>query len=262
MKRWLMVIAWWCFSSGLQAAVVGEEIIYQSDGTEFKGYLAYDNAVQGKRPGVLVVHEWWGHNDYVRERARKLAGLGYTALALDMFGEGKQAAHPDEAGKFAGEVRSNMVKAEQRFSAALAQLRSHQTVDAEKVAAIGYCFGGGIVLEMARRGVDLDGVVSFHGSLTTSTPAQKGDIKARVLVLNGAADPLTTSEQIAAFRKEMDTAGVDYTLINYPGAKHAFTNPEADRLGEVFNMPLAYNEEADKKSWAEMQRFFKKLFKE
>ena len=261
MKTWLMMFALWSLSYGLQAAVVGEEITYQSDGVELKGYLAYDDEIAGKRPGVLVVHEWWGHNDYVRERARMLARLGYTALALDMYGDGKQAEHPDDAGKFASEVRSNMPEAEQRFRAALAQLRIHPTVEAEKIAAIGYCFGGGIVLEMARRGVDLDGVVSFHGSLATDSPAEKGEVKARVLVLNGEDDPFTKPEQIAAFKREMEAAGVDYTFINYPGAKHAFTNPDADKFGEKFNMPLAYNAEADKKSWAEMRRFFAELFK-
>lgn len=262
MRGWLAVMMLLCMSAGIQAAVVGEEVGYQSGGTEFKGYLAYDDQVKGKRPGVLVVHEWWGHNDYVRERARMLAKLGYTALALDMYGDGKQANHPDDAGKFATAVRSNMPEAEQRFRAALALLRTHPTVEAERVAAIGYCFGGGIVLEMARRGVDLDGVVSFHGSLGTGNPAKPGQVKARVLVLNGADDPFAKPEQIAAFKKEMEQADVDYRFIDYPGAKHAFTNPEADRFGEEFGMPLAYNAEADKQSWAEMQRFFENIFKE
>lgn len=260
MRKWLAILAL-CLPVGLQAAVIGEEVTYSSGDTEFQGYLAYDDAVQDKRPGVLVVHEWWGHNDYVRERARMLAKLGYTALALDMYGEGKQAAHPDDAGKFASAVRSNMAEAEQRFRAALALLRIHPTVDAEQVAAIGYCFGGGIVLEMARRGVDLDGVVSFHGSLGTAEPAKKGDIKARILVLNGADDPFVKPDQIAAFESEMEKAGADYTFISYPGAKHAFTNPQADKFGEEFGMPLAYNAEADKQSWAEMKRFFNELFK-
>jgi dienelactone hydrolase len=207
-----------------------------------------------------VVHEWWGHNDYVRERARMLAQLGYTALALDMYGDGKQADHPDDAGKFSSEVRANMPQAEQRFRAALAVLRNHSTVDGERVAAIGYCFGGGVVLEMARRGVDLMGVVSFHGSLGTDRPAEKGDIHARILVLNGADDPFVPPEQSKAFRAEMNKAGADYRFIDYPGAVHSFTNPQADSFGKRFDMPLAYNAEADRQSWAEMQRFFSKLF--
>lgn len=261
MRRWMGILALLCLPFTLQAAVVGEEVAYESDGTTLKGYIAYDDQVQGKRPGILVVHEWWGHNEYVRERARMLAALGYTALALDMYGDGKQADHPEDAGKFASEVRSNMPEAEKRFRAALALLRLHPTVDAKKIAAIGYCFGGGIVLEMARRGVDLKGVVSFHGSLATTNPARKGEVKARLLVLNGADDPFTKPEQVAAFKEEMKKAEVDYTFIDYPGAKHAFTNPQADRFGEEFNMPLAYNPEADKQSWSEMQRFFSKLFK-
>ena len=261
MRWWMAILALLCLPFGLQAAMIGEEVTYESDGTTLKGYLAYDDQLQGRRPGVLVVHEWWGHNDYVRKRARMLATLGYTALVLDMYGDGKQANHPDDAGKFASAVRNDMPVAEKRFRAALALLRIHPTVNAEKVAAIGYCFGGGIVLEMARRGVDLSGVVSFHGSLATTNPARRGEVKANVLVLNGADDPFTKPEQIKAFKQEMEQAGVDYTFIDYPGAKHAFTNPQADRFGEEFNMPLAYNAEADKQSWAEMQRFFNKLFK-
>lgn len=262
MKNRLVILALLFLPFGLHAEVVGEEIAYQSGDLVLKGYLAYDDEVQGQRPGVLVVHEWWGHNDYVRDRARQLAQLGYTALALDMYGEGKIAEHPEDAGKFAGEVRGNMQEAEQRFRAALAQLRIHPTVDARKIAAIGYCFGGGVVLEMGRRGVDLAGVVSFHGSLGTDRPAREGEVKARMLVLNGADDPLTTSEQISTFKQEMDRAGVDYTFINYPGARHSFTNPRADSLGKKFKMPLAYNARADKQSWAEMERFFNTLFKE
>lgn len=242
------------------AGVVGEEVDYRSGDTLLKGYLAYDDSITGKRPGILVVHEWWGHNEYARRRARMLAELGYTALALDMYGDGKTFGHPDDAGKFAAAVRSNMPEAEARFRAALDRLRGHKSVDAGYIAAIGYCFGGGIVLEMARRGLDLDGVVSFHGSLGTAEPASKGSIKARILVLNGADDPFATSEKISAFKSEMEQAGADYRFINYPGAVHAFTNPAADDFGKRFGIPTAYNAEADKQSWAEMQRFFKQLF--
>jgi dienelactone hydrolase len=237
-----------------------EEIEYTANGTTLKGYLAYDDKIEGKRPGVLVVHEWWGHNDYVRKRAEMLAALGYTALAIDMYGDGKQAAHPEDAGKFAGEVRKNMPVAKARFLAAMELLQQQPTVAGDDVAAIGYCFGGGIVLEMARSGLDLDGVVSFHGSLGTQNPAPKGEVKARILVLNGAADPFVKPEQIEAFKAEMEAAGVDYKFVDYPDAKHAFTNPEADANGQKFNIPLAYNAEADAASWQEMQQFFKTLF--
>ena len=249
-------------SASVHAAVVGEEVSYQAGDTTLKGYLAHDTAVQGKRPGILIVHEWWGLNDYARERARQLAELGYVALAVDMYGEGKTADHPDDAGKFAGAVRSNLPLMQARFEAARAFLNSQPDVDPEQNAAIGYCFGGGVVLAMARAGQDLDGVVSFHGSLGGGGTAAPGTVKARLLVANGADDPFVTAEQIAAFKAEMDAAGADYTFINYPGAVHSFTNPGADALGERFGLPLAYNAEADADSWAQMQAFFQSLFGE
>ncbi len=242
------------------AAVQGKEVTYRAGNTVLKGYLATDSAKKGPRPGILVVHEWWGHNDYARQRARMLAELGYTALAVDMYGNGKQAAHPEDAGKFAGEVAKNAELAKARFLAAMKLLQSQPEVQANKIAAIGYCFGGAVVLEMARLGLPLAGVVSFHGSLGTSHPAKPGVVKAKVLVLNGDADPFTKPEQITAFKQEMQAAGVDYTFISYPGAKHSFTNPQADDYGRRFNLPLAYNAEADRASWAEMQRFFQQIF--
>lgn len=242
------------------AAIEEEEITYASGDTTLKGFLAWDDAVAGQRPGVLVVHEWWGHNDYARKRARMLAGMGYTAFAVDMYGDGKLAQHPDDAGKFAGEVRKNMAEAEARFRAALELLQNQPTVDSDRVAAIGYCFGGGIVLEMARRGVDLDGVVSYHGSLGTDAPAERGKVKARVLVFNGGADPFVPPEQVKAFEKEMSEAGVNYMLINYPGVKHGFTVADADKRGKQFGLPLEYNKKADSDSWARTQRFFDSLF--
>ena len=243
------------------AAAAGEEVSYSADGTTLKGYIARPAKADGKRPGVLVVHEWWGNNDYTRKRADMLAQLGYVALALDMYGDGKVASHPKDAGAFAGEVRKHMDVAEKRFRAALALLASQRDVDTGRIAAVGYCFGGGMVLEMARRGLPLAGVVSFHGSLPTQTPARPGGVKAKVLVLNGADDPFVKPEQIEAFKKEMDAAGVDYRFINYPGAVHAFTNPDATENGKKFNLPLAYDADADRKSWEEMQRLFGAILK-
>ena len=240
--------------------IQGEEIDYSDNEVVMKGYLAYDASQEGKQPGILVVHEWWGINEYAHRRARMLAELGYTALAIDMYGQGKQANHPEDASKFATEVMQHMDIAKARFQAALKLLKSEETVDTSKIAAIGYCFGGGIVLQMARLGLDLNGVVSFHGSLATNNPAQPGKVKAKLLVCNGGDDPLTTPEQISAFKKEMDNAGVDYQFISYPGAKHSFTNPKADTLGAKFNMPIAYNQNADEKSWQDMIQFFNKLF--
>ncbi len=248
-----------CVSSAF-AAVQGKEVTYSADGVTLKGYLAYDDALQGKRPGVLVVHEWWGHNDYARKRARMLAELGYTALAVDMYGDGKQAKHPDDAGKFAGEVSQNIPVARARFLAALDFLKGQETVDPEKIAAIGYCFGGGVFLNMARMGVDLKGVASFHGSLDAANPAWPGPGKTRILVCHGAADEFVAPEQIGEFKKEMDAAGVDYRFIVYPDAKHGFTNPDADGYAKEFGLPIGYNAPADQKSWADMQEFFKGLF--
>jgi dienelactone hydrolase len=248
------------YNSEAFSAIIGEPVIYKSGDFAMQGYLAYDDSISGKRPGILVVHEWWGQNEYARERARKLAELGYTALAVDMYGDGKQAEHPDDAGKFAAEVRQNMPAATQRFKAAMQILQKHPTVDAEHIAAIGYCFGGGVVLEMARQGLDLDAVVSFHGSLATENPAVPGVVKARILVCDGADDKMVTPEQIQAFHREMKGAGVDYKFISYPGAKHSFTNPGADIYAQKFNIPVGYNAEADKRSWQDMQDFLKDTF--
>ncbi|MDH3949240.1 MAG: dienelactone hydrolase family protein, partial [Gammaproteobacteria bacterium] len=188
MQRLMWCVLLFAFAVTVQAKVVTKEVNYSADGLSLKGYLAYDDAQKQQRPGVLVVHEWWGQNDYVRKRARMLAELGYVALALDMYGEGKQAAHPEDASKFSGEVMKNLNVAEQRFMAGLTLLQQQPQTNKRKVAAIGYCFGGGVVLAMARRGVDLDGVASFHGSLAAGAPAAPGKVKARVLVLNGADD--------------------------------------------------------------------------
>ncbi len=249
------------FAAAASAAVQGKEVAYTAGDTSLKEYLAYDDRIDGKRPGILVVHEWWGHNAYARQRAEMLAELGYTALAVDMYGEGKQADHPEDAGKFASAVSRNLPVAKERFLAGLDLLKQHPKVNPEQVAAIGYCFGGGIVLAMARAGVDLDGAVSFHGSLGTGAPAPAGKVKARILVLNGAEDPLVTAEQIERFKQEMEAAGADYRVVDYPGARHSFTNPEADELGRKFGLPLAYDAEADQRSWQAMQRFFDEIFK-
>lgn len=242
------------------AAIQTREVDYKSGNTVMKGYIAFDDAIEVERPGILVIHEWWGHNAYARKRAEMLAELGYTALAVDMYGDGKTADHPDNAGKFAGELRKNMPLAVARFTAAMDLLKKEPTVDPTKIAAMGYCFGGGVVLEMARAGIDLEGVVSFHGSLAPSAPAKSGMVKAKVLVLNGEDDPFVKVEEIEAFKKEMKNAGVEYTFINYPGAKHSFTNPDADRFGQEFGLPLAYDKQADEKSWQAMRIFFIDIF--
>jgi len=242
--------------------IEGKPVEYKAGGVTMKGYLAYDANIKGKRPGVLVVHEWWGQNEYVRKRARMLAELGYTALALDMYGEGKQAMHPDDAGKFSSETMKNFDTAKIRFEAAEVFLKKHFTVDRKQIAAIGYCFGGGVVLNMARQGADLKAVASFHGSLAAVKPAQAGKVKAKIRVYNGEDDKFTSQQAIDAFMQEMRDAKVDFQFINYPGTIHSFTNPEADELGKKFNLPMAYNAEADKRSWEDMTNFFAEVFKQ
>ena len=262
MKKICLMVLLFCISSAVSfAEVQTQEIEYSAGDTTLKGYLAFDNSIEGKRPGILVVHEWWGHNDYARKRARMLAELGYTAFAVDMYGDGKQAKHPDNAGAFAGEVMGKIDELGlERFLAALDLLKKHESVDSEKIAAIGYCFGGGIVLHMARFGVDIDGVVSFHGSLSTKTPAKAGAVKAKVLVCHGQEDNFVTPEGIETFKNEMQDAQVDYQFMSYEGAKHSFTNPLADEKAKEFGIGLAYNEAADKASWQDMQSFFNTIF--
>ncbi len=237
------------------------EIDYQVNGETFTGYLAYDDAVTGPRPGVLVVHEWWGHGDYVRKRAEMLAELGYAAFALDMYGSDKYATHPSKANEFMQAVMSDQSAAKARFTAALALLREQPMVASDDIAALGYCFGGAVVLHMARAGVDLDGVISYHGMLATESPAQPGNVKAAVRVFNGEDDPMVPAQQVADFEEEMAEANVDYEVVNYSGAKHGFTNPEATELGRQFELPLAYDAEADADSWHKTQLFLERLFR-
>lgn len=245
-----------------QAELQTEVVEYRAGEVKLQGYLAYDDATEGPRPGVLVVHEWWGHNAYARQRAEMLAGLGYTALAVDMYGEGKQAEHPDDAKAFMQAVIQDMSVAERRFEAAREHLAAQPSVDKTRIAALGYCFGGGMVLHMARSGQDLAGVVSYHGSLGTEQPAKKGQVKAQVLVFNGAADPFVPSEQVQAFEQEMQQAGASYRVVNYPGVKHSFTNPAADDYAKRFNMPLAYDAQADADAWEQTRRFLQDVFKQ
>ncbi len=261
MKRSLCFIGLMFVVVAAHAAVQGKEVSYEADGTKLKGYVAYDDAVKGKRPGVLVVHEWWGLNNYARKRARMLAKQGYTALALDMYGGGKQAHHPDDAQKFSSEVSQNEALAKARFEAALALLKEQKTVDADNIGAIGYCFGGSVVLNMARIGEPLKVVESFHGGLKTMHPAEPGVVKARIASFTGEADPFIPAEQVVAFRQEMEKAGVDALVVTYPGAMHSFTSPEANKLGKKFKLPMAYNAEADKDSWSKGMSLMAEAFK-
>jgi dienelactone hydrolase len=237
-----------------------ETVRLDADGTELECYLAVDDHGDARRPGVLVVHEWWGLTDHVRGRARMLAELGYPALAVDMYGGGQVADNPEDAGRLMNGVLGDMGQAESRMGAALACLQNHAAVDSGRIAAIGYCFGGAIVLHAARVGQPLAGVVSFHGALGSSHKPAPGSVLAKILVCHGADDILVPQDQVAAFKDEMQAAGADLRFIAYPGALHGFTNPEADANGKKYGLPLAYSEETDRQSWQEMQKFFKEIF--
>jgi len=243
----------------LPLKVKGVEVTYATDSTNLKGYIAYNENSKEKRPGILIVHEWWGHNDYVRERADMLAQLGYTAIAVDMYGDGKQADHPGDAGKFAGMVMSNLPEATARFNAAVDLLKKHESVDGEKLAAIGYCFGGSVALTMANNGADLDAVAAFHSGVALPVmPNEK--LKAKVLVCNGADDPFIPAESVTAYKSAMDSIGAQYEYVSFPGVKHSFTSKEANSNGEKFGLPLAYDANADQKSWDNLKELLKEVF--
>jgi dienelactone hydrolase len=230
------------------AAVRTRTVDYEAKGTKLQGFVAHGDAAKGKRPGVLVVHEWWGLNEHARNQARRLAEAGYVAFALDMYGKGKVATHPEDAKAFSAEATKDPATVKARFEAALAELKRQPQVDPEKIAVFGYCMGGGIALEMARAGADLDAVAAFHAPLAPKgEPAGKGRVKPRILVATGAADPFVPGAQVEAFEREMKAAGARYEVISYPGAKHAFTNPEAGKHGME---ALGYDAAADQKSWA------------
>lgn len=244
------------------AAVKEEPVTYKDGETTMKGFVVYDDAKQGKRPGVIVVHEWWGITKHIHSEARRIASLGYTAFIVDMYGDGKTTDNPKDAGALSGAVRKNPAAMQSRFKAAMATLSKHPTVDASRIGAMGFCFGGSVVLDMARAGTDLKGVAAFHAGLGASgAQAEPGKVKAKIIVLNGADDPFIKPDSVDAFKKEMDGAKVDYRYINYPGAVHAFTNPEATAAGKKFNLPVAYHADADKKSKAEAGKFFAEVFK-
>lgn len=247
-------------SETMEPKLKEENITYSGDGTTMDGFVVYDENKKGARPAVLVVPEWWGLNDYPKRRARELAKLGYIAMAIDMYGEGKQADNPDSAGKLADPFYTDPQMAKRRFDAALAKLKTYSQTDSSKIAAIGYCFGGSMVLNMAKLGDDLRGVVSFHGVLGGSPPADKNLLKAKILVCHGGGDPFTPQSGIDLFRHQLDSIQADYTFTVYPGATHAFTNPAATENGKKFNIPIAYNAAADTASWNDMKSFFDKIF--
>ena len=241
-----------------RAEVKSKVIEYKHGNTTLLGYLAWDDAAgPGKRPGVVVVHEWMGHNDYVRRRADMLARLGYVAFALDMYGKGVKAKDPQEAAQMAGRFKSDRKLMRERAAAGLDVLKKQPVVDTSRLAAMGYCFGGQVALELARSGADLKGIVTFHGALDTPTPQDAKNIRGKVLACHGEADPFVPDDHVNAFRKEMNDAKVDWFLVAYGGAVHGFTNPDNK------NPPMkgvAYDEKADQRSWQAMRNFFDEIF--
>jgi dienelactone hydrolase len=258
MKFLLFSLAVACMALPVSGAIQMKPVEYRDGATICHGWVAYDDAASGKRPGVLVVPEWWGVTDYPKTRAADLAKLGYVAFVADIYGDGKTTSDPKEAGTLAGQFYNDRKLMRQRASAALEQLKKQPNVDVTKLAAIGYCFGGTVVLEMARGGVPIKGVVSFHGGLETPSPAAAGQIKAKILVCGGGDDAFVPDKQVEAFKEEMRHARANWELIEYGGAHHAFTNPKADQFG-IPN--IKYNKQADERSWAAMKGFFDELFK-
>ena len=258
MKRTMLLAAVAAATLGgaARAAVKTEPVEYKQGDTVLQGFLAYDDAAQGKRPGVLVIHEWWGHNQHARNAATKLAEAGYVAFALDMYGKGKVTTHPEDAKGFVQEAMKDPEVKKARFDAAMAFLKGQPQVDAGRVGAVGYCFGGGVALDMARAGEPLRAVATLHGVLQPSgEPAKKGVIQTRsILVQTGGKDPMVKKDQVQALEKEMKAAGVKVKVITYPQAKHGFTNPDADTSGME---GLAYDAKVDKASWAALVKYLK-----
>lgn len=251
MNKLTMILVAVCFAliglSTAHADVVETPITLPND---LGSATLYSNQkISSANAGVIVIHEWWGLNQYAKDRAKMLAEAGYTAIAVDMYGHGKVAEHPNDAKGFMQAALANPDKVNARFNAAKDVLEQHKHVDPQRVYAMGYCFGGSVVLNQARLGNDLAGVASFHGSLSAAVEAEPGDIKAKIMVAHGGADPFVPVEQVTAFIQEMVTLGADLQFLNYPQAKHSFTNPGATEKGKKYDLPLAYDEEADTESW-------------
>jgi dienelactone hydrolase len=279
MKTYILLLAAACFSIACNNAdntkkegegnatttvtpVIKEEsVVYTDKGDTLRGFIAYNESITTKRPAILIVPEWWGLTEYPKMRARELAKLGYVAMALDMYGNGKIADNPKTALEYAMPWYKDPQAAQRRIGAAAAVVKGNAVTDTAQLVAIGYCFGGSMVLNAAKLGSDFKGVMSFHGTLEGGVVPQKGLTKAKIFVANGEADTFVPAEHIATFKKQLDSVGAPYTFKQYPGALHAFTNPEATENGKKFNMPIAYNAAADTASWKDMQDFFKTVLK-
>lgn len=240
------------------AQIHTEYITYKDGEITLEGYAAYDESIKDKRPGIIVVHEWTGINDYTKMRCEQLAKLGYFAFAADIYGKDFRPQNSEEAGKLAGIYKNDRQLIRKRVNLALDEIKKQSPVNTEKISAIGYCFGGTVALELARSGADIKGVVSFHGGLDTPNLSDAKNIKSKILVLHGGDDPFVPAEQVDTFKKEMKDAGVDYQIFIYGGAVHSFTNPNS---GNDPSKGAAYNEKADKRSWEAMKTFFEEIFK-
>ena len=255
--RLLLVLAAAALSLPVRAEIVEEPLAYTDGDDELTGSIYYDDSLQGRRPGVLVLHEWWGLNAYARRRARMLAELGYVALAADMYGAGRVTRHPEDAQTWMSQITARTEAWRRRAARGLAALRDHQRTDPARLAAVGYCFGGATAMQLAYGGADLRGAVSFHGSLPVADPEDARAVRAQVLVAHGGADAFIPKERPAAFRQALEDAGVAVRFDVYPGARHGFTNPDA---GEYGVDGLAYDAEADRKSWNRMRAFLAEVF--
>lgn len=258
MRKLLLLLTILCLAVTAEAAVKTKVVEYKQGDTELEGYLAWDDARKGDRPGVLVVHEWTGINDHIRQRTEALAKQGYVAFAADIYGKGIRPAVQADAARTAGIYKNDRALLRARARAGLEELKKQRFVDFQRLAAIGFCFGGTTILEQARDGADLRGVVSFHGGLSTPTPRDAKNITAKVLILHGSDDPFVKADEVAAFQDEMRKANVDWQFISYGNAVHSFTNIAA---GTDNSKGAAYNEKADKRSWEAMKTFFAEIFK-
>ena len=260
---WVVALLALALANPTFAAIKETPVTYNDGEATMKGFVVEDTARQGKRPGIVLVHEWWGITKHIHSEADRLARAGYVVFIADMYGDAKTADNPDDAGALMDSVMDHPRKMESRFKAARDQLAKQPTLDPTHIGAVGYCFGGAVVINMARAGADLDGVVGFHASLGLNTPAPApGAVKARVLVLNGADDPFANKDEYAKLERELKAANANFKVIQYPGAVHAFTNPEATALGRKFNLPLRYDAKVSREAEAEASRFLAGAFKQ